>query len=104
MKPQPLLRVTADIRFNHLSKFGSVGDDVGLIVTSPDQLDSRIKSQNIFAKLCVPYSEARDHSGIGAQSDPGKPAGCTCRDPEEIDENTLRRSHVSVHQDADGLA
>src|SRR5208282_2838819 len=52
----------------------------------------------------IPYRKTGDYGGVGAQGNAGESAGGAGRDSEEIDEHTLRRGHVGVHENADGFA
>jgi len=58
----------------------------------------------VFTKGFVPYGEAGNDGGVGAEGDAREATGSAGGDSEEVDKDTLRRGHVGVHEDADGFA
>ena len=80
-----------------------VGDDVGLVIARPDQLNNRIKSKPVLLQLGIPYCESGDNRRIRAQRDPCQPTRRARRNTEEIHEHALLRCHIRVHKNSDRL-
>jgi len=60
--------------------------------------------EDVLAQGFIPYGEAGNNGGVGTEGDTGEAAGGAGGDSEEVNEDPLRRSHVGVHEDANGLA
>src|SRR5215472_9327055 len=103
MHPQPLLRISRNIILDHLGKCSGIGHGVGFIITGSNQLERGIETDAIFAQLLVPQREPRHYGGICVQRHAGQPGGGACRHSEEIYERPLRRCHIRVHKNANGL-
>src|SRR5438309_2009850 len=104
MHPEPLIRITPDDVLNNTGELCRVGYDVCFVISGANQLDCWIETQYVFTKLRIPHRKCRHHGGVGAQGNTGEPAGCICRNAEEIHEHSLRRGHVRVHEDAYGFS
>ena len=104
MQPEPLVRVTSDVVFDHAREHGGVGDDVSLVVAGAEEFERGIEAQDIFSELAIPGRESRHDRRIRAQGDAREAAGRVRGDAEEIYEYALRRRHVGVHEDADNFA
>ena len=104
MDPEPLVGILADEVFDDFGEFCGVGYDVGFVVAGANQLYGGIEAQDVFLQLRIPYREAGDDGGVGAQGYAGETAGGAGGDAEEIHEHALRRGHVGIHEDAYGFA
>src|SRR5580698_4909989 len=119
MEPEPLVRIAADVVFDHAGEERGVGDDIGFVACStvvwsavvrsgvapaPHELKRGIEAQGIFAELVIPGGKSRHDGGVGAEGNAGQSAGGVGRDAEEIYEHALRWSHVGVHENAYDLA
>ena len=73
---------------------------------SPVRINSTggLEVEDVLAQGFIPYGEAGNNGGVGAEGDTGETAGGAGGDSEEVDEDPLRRGHVGVHEDANGLA
>src|SRR5208337_2907502 len=102
--PEPLVGIATDEVFDDFGEFRCVGDDVNLVIAGANQLYGGIEAQDVFAQLRIPYRKAGDYGGAGAQGNAGEAAGGAGWNAEEIDEHSLRRGHIGVHENADGFA
>ena len=63
-----------------------------------------VEVEDVLAFGFFPEQEAGEDGGAGLERDAGEAGGGAGFDAEEGDEEALRRRHVGVHEDADGLA
>src|SRR5258708_4986677 len=103
MDPEPLLRIAGCIAFNHLAEGGGILDCIALLIAGPDQLDGRIEAYSILAQRLIPNREGRYYGCIRVQRYAGYTGGGVRGHSKEIDERSLGRSHVCIHQNAYGL-
>src|SRR5665213_886586 len=102
--PEPLVRMPPDDVFEHGGEAGGVLDGIGFGVAGGDERDLGQEVQDVFLFRFLPDEEAGDDGGAGLERDAGEARSGTGERTEEGYEDSLRRGHVGVHQDADGLA
>jgi len=111
--PEPLVGVAADPGLDGGRTARRGGEDVrfGVGGTGERQLGAEVQNITPFGAAAAalpltrfPDEKARQDCGVGLEGDAGQRGGGAGLRPEEGDEDALRRGHVGVHEDADGLA
>src|ERR1017187_10766147 len=102
--PEPLRGVAADGVLQYGVEAGGVGGGVGFGVAGLGQCDLGIEVEDVATLGLVPEEKAGEDNGAGLERDAGEAGGGAGRNAEERRKETLRRRHVGVHEDADGVA
>src|SRR5207248_3875648 len=101
--PKPLLGMLANTALDGLGKQRGVADGVGFGIASLDQVERWSERDLVLANGGVPDGECRYNCRSGLQGDAREATGGAGGNAEKIHEDSLRRGHIGVHQDADGL-
>src|SRR5215469_1038892 len=104
VNPQPLVWIAANPGLEYIVALLRCREDVGLAIACFRELQRRAEVQHILPLGLLPHAEARHHCRARLERDVRQSSRGARRNPEEVDEFTLRRRHVRVHQDADGAA
>src|SRR3954464_14560658 len=89
---------------NGLGEQRGVADGVGFGVARLNQGQRRSEGDLVLANRSVPNSKCWNYSCSCLQGNARETARSAGRDAEKIDEHSLWRRHIRVHENADGFA
>src|SRR6185369_14343272 len=99
-----LVRILTNKLLDHLGELGGIGEHIGFVVAGADQRNSGLEVNAILPNHGIPDGEGRHYGGVCLEGDSGNAAGSAREQAKKVHEHALGRSHILVHEDADGFA
>src|SRR5271155_1170136 len=96
MHPEPLIRVLANVLLDHPGEQGSMRKGVCLGIVADRQIKPGAEAKHVLLCRLVPKQEPGQHLSSGLHGHPRQARTGASGMAKEVDERSLRRSHVGI--------